>query len=52
MPVVIIDGGKPQVQKVVVVVQGAQLKQGDDGAVVVVTIFLFILKSIFGENVR
>ena len=52
MPVIIVNGGKPQVQKVVVVMQGAQLKQGDDGAVVVVPITLFILKSDFGENVR
>ena len=45
VPIVVVDGGQPEVEQVVVVVQRAQLKEGDGGAIVVVAISLLILKS-------
>jgi hypothetical protein len=44
MPIVVIDGGQPQVEEVVVVVEGPQLKQADGGAVVEVAGPLLVLK--------
>ena len=45
VPIVVVDGGQPEVEQVVVVVQGPQLEQGDGGAIVVVAISLLILRS-------
>ncbi len=44
MSIVVVDGGQPQVEEVVVVVEGAQLKQADGGAVVEVAGPLLVLK--------
>jgi len=44
VPIVVEDGGKPQVEEVIVVVEGTQLKQRDRGAVVVVALSLLVLE--------
>jgi len=44
VPIVVEDGGKPQVEEVVVVVEGTQLEQRDRGAVVVVALSLLVLE--------
>ncbi len=44
MSIVVVDGGQPQVEEVVVVVEGPQLKQADGGAVVEVAGPLLVLK--------
>ena len=43
----VVEGrGDPQVDQVVVVVEGAQLKEGHDGAVVVVAVPLLVLVNL------
>ena len=42
--VVVVDGRQPQVEEVVVVMEGAELEQRDDGTVVVVTFAFLVLK--------
>ena len=45
MSVVVVDGRQPEVEEVVVVMEGAELKQSDDRAVVVVALSLLVLEQ-------